>query len=270
MYAGREVFPNPPLELVVAEIRFSYVPTFARTEAHERFTRLLADLAPVAALDSIQTVTVGPDTSPTVENERQLRLLNRESTVAVALKPDRLGVETTDYPQFAGFRDLARRAVEATSTVHELPGVERIGLRYIDEIRIPAPVRTVRDWRGWIDERLLASADIYKDQPVAAQGVLQYRPDDRCRLTFRFGAASGPGVLARGTLRRRPRQRSGPYFLLDIDSFWQAGDETPQLSTDEILEVIERLHQPTGQIFASAITEKLRSEVLRLEGSDAE
>jgi uncharacterized protein (TIGR04255 family) len=63
--------------------------------------------------------------------------------------------------------------------------------------------------------------------------------------------------------RRSPPSNSGPYFLVDIDSFWAAGDAVPEFSVNRALEMIDQLHGPVRELFEAAITERLRTEVLR-------
>ena len=55
----------------------------------------------------------------------------------------------------------------------------------------------------------------------------------------------------------------GPFFLLDIDSFWQPSEVSPTLELNSVLGELDELHMPVREMFESLITEKLRKEVLR-------
>lgn len=45
--------------------------------------------------------------------------------------------------------------VDARAQVSSIVGLERIGLRYILELRVPAGVDGRIEWSNWIDEQLL-------------------------------------------------------------------------------------------------------------------
>lgn len=267
MYEGREVFQNAPLELVAAEVRFTYVPGLNRDEAREKFAEALRDMVPVASLDRIQNVTIGEDQPPKVETDSQFRLMDRTSTLSVVLQPARLVVETTAYPQFERFRETLFRAIKALPA-QQIGAVGRIGLRYIDEIRVPSEINGVRDWIGWIDSRLLAALGV-QEKPVAKslQGLIHYDWGDRRFLNFRFGAFPAGSALSMGKLKRRDRPR-GPFFLLDLDSYWESGEEIEPFEVDQVVGILDDLHTPAGEVFVASITDKIREEVFRERRTD--
>ena len=94
-------------------------------------------------------------------------------------------------------------------------GVLRIGLRYIDEIRVPGIDSAPGDWRGYIDEHLLAATDPAfipaSLRPSEWLGLVQYQTAPDSMLTLRYGPQSGYAVDSEGPTRRRdphPRGRS--------------------------------------------------------------
>ena len=62
---------------------------------------------------------------------------------------------------------------------------------------------------------------------------------------------------------KRSTPAPGPYFLLDIDSFWTPSDDVPVFDEDKIVSVCDDLHSPVRDMFEGLITERLRQEVLR-------
>jgi uncharacterized protein (TIGR04255 family) len=84
---------------------------------------------------------------------------------------------------------------------------------------------------------------------------------------MRFGAAEGYAVNPEGPLRIRRVSNPGPYFLLDVDSFWANDEDLLDFSTETLMEKCDHLHRPIRAIFESVITEQLRDEVLRREPS---
>ena len=137
-----------------------------------------------------------PGQAPQPIADRFVRYVNRDNTHAASLKNQAIVVETTAYTNFEQFLDIAMRVVDARSQVSSIVGIERIGLRYVLEIRVPAGVDGRIEWTNWIDESLLGP------QRVAPGGLL---------LTEWQGAAvyreAQPGKSTHRALR--PGRRSG-------------------------------------------------------------
>lgn len=76
--------------------------------------------------------------SPTPVADRFVRYVNRDNTTAASLKNQAIVVETTAYRSFEAFTDVVMRVVDARAQVSSIVGLERIGLRFVLEIRVPA------------------------------------------------------------------------------------------------------------------------------------
>ncbi|MBA2555865.1 MAG: TIGR04255 family protein, partial [Chloroflexi bacterium] len=98
--------------------------------------------------------------------------------------------------------------------------------------------------------------------PASFQATLQFESDDDARVVMRYGALTGQAV-GNTPLRRREIEASGPYFLVDIDSYRASELEFMEFSVDGALEMCDRLHHPVRELFESAITDRLRDEILR-------
>ncbi len=139
MYPGREVYPNAPLEFVAAEVRFPYTPRLRQEDQIQLVADQLNDLVPIFRPEQVQTFTLTTEGSH-AESDILFRLLDKTSTTSVAFQATRIVIETTNYPQFEQFSELVKRSLTALASVHKIAGVERVGLRYIDEIRVPTPI----------------------------------------------------------------------------------------------------------------------------------
>jgi uncharacterized protein (TIGR04255 family) len=184
----------------------------------------------------------------------------------MVIKEQALVVETTAYGGWQeSFRPLLADVVEAFSQISAPDGVLRVGLRYIDEVRVPEIDAVPGDWRGYIDEHLLAPAD--PDfipsilRPTVWQGLVKYRTSDASTLTVRYGPQLGHAVDPRGATRRKNAPPAGPFFLLDSDSAWEAADDVPEFERNKIIDICDDLHEPTKAFFHIAVTDKLREEV---------
>lgn len=270
MYAGREIFPNPPLEYVAAEIRFPYAPRLHQQDVRDAILIEMEDLFPILRPQSQVTMTgvVGGPVSQQLDQVQ--RAFNRTSTAAMGLTTNTLTVDTTSYKEFTPFRDIVRRCLLALDKHAAPAAIERVGLRYVNEIRVPDLVEDVRDWHGWIADGLVAAATAIPDHRAAVmQGIVQYETIDNRNLTLRFLSGRAGSVIGSEPLKRRHPAVDGPFFVLDLDSFWQPGtDASPDWSVDTVMEAIELLHAPIGSAFQAMITDKLREAVLRrIDGS---
>jgi uncharacterized protein (TIGR04255 family) len=83
---------------------------------------------------------------------------------------------------------------------------------------------------------------------------------------MRTGVLTTPVVAPDGPLAISRRTET-PFFLVDIDSTWQAGTETsPVAFTWSVLvDILDSLHTPVRALFEHSITEKLRHDLLRKE-----
>jgi uncharacterized protein (TIGR04255 family) len=190
--------------------------------------------------------------------------------VSVTVAPTALIVETTAYSRFEEFLDVVQRALEAVNNAVSLAGIQRVGLRYIDEIRV-AGVDAPVDWDGYINDGLLWATRLDPNlHPQRTEGVAEFEMEGGYRTVMRFGAMSGRVVDPGGPLRVR-RTGDGPFFLIDLDSFWLPRDgDVPEFSVERVLDTCTELRKPIRGLFEASITDRLRDEVLRKEVSEHE
>jgi uncharacterized protein (TIGR04255 family) len=267
---NREVYPNAPLQFVAFEVRFPASPMLATQERRQELFNAVRGEFPISqsapAVD-VQVVLQGSPGSPSppqIVQENQLVLTDRARRRAVIIGTRALLVQTTAYTryeEFVGWIDLAVRALEATG---EAAAIERIGLRYTDEIRIEG-VEQPDDWTPYVVPLMLGPINVLEGAgTTTTQGLVQFAPAERERLTLRYGATQGWMVSPEGVLRTKTRD-AGAYFLLDFDSFWMPSEdeELPEFVADEVLRICDELHGPVRKVFEAVITDKLRDDVLR-------
>lgn len=278
---NREVYPNAPLVLVAVEIRHPDSGLLTEQQTQLIKGRLAEDvqlsrpcqrppgvIATLTGLGARHVAQTAGGVSP--------RLMSRDQSTSVTFHSDALVVETTKYPGFESFLAFLHRVLKARLEVGPLDGVERIGLRYIDEVRAPGVVEP-SSWKDWIQPSLLGLNHLAREVELtndAWQGIASYSGPlgvsdlfDQMSLVLRYGVGDGYAIPAGGELRRHTPS-PGPFFLIDIDSFWGPATGTvPSLDVDTVATVLEGLHTPVRALFESSITDKLRDEVLRRDGS---
>lgn len=257
---GKEVYSNAPLAWVTAEVRYPQSPRLHQRETLDKIQLALEDLLPIVREEQLLTLQVGPQ-GPGPEHERACRLLNRQSTQSVVVSPRTLTVETSAYDRFERFLTLIDRAVTALFQIVPIAAVERVGIRYINEIRLPADIKDSAEWAEWIDPTLVGSALFHRAYPSPLfQGSVHYVLGERRQLAFRYGALPGGSVIGPSAMIRAEVDRRHPLFVLDFDSFWQAENTEVTLEPDagSVRAIFEDLHQPVSDVFEAALTDRLR------------
>lgn len=261
----REIYPNAPLQFVAFEVRMPYVPHLATVEGTTGVYDKLRDLVPVIHTAGAPGLELAAGPLSVSAQAGPTRMLDRGRTLSVTISPTAIVVETSFYSRFENFTDVVEQVVRAVDAAADLAGVQRIGLRYIDEIRVDG-VRLPADWEGYIAPSLLTAIHLDdRFEPAATQSLVEFDVADRHKTVMRFGAMRGAVVDPGGPLRLR-RTGEGPFFLVDLDSYWLASeDEMPPFAPESILERCADLREPIRTLFEASITEKLRDEVLRKE-----
>lgn len=265
----REIYPNAPIVLMAVEVRHPLCEPLERRQVSQ-LSSLVRDLLPLPGEVNLISVEFqgGPGTQPSHLQTTTAfpRWTSRDKRTALTVRDNGLVIETTQYGSYERVRALLEVALHARLTIAPPAGVERIGLRYIDEIRVPLDNGDGRPaWAEWVDSALLGPTHIANGlgmATAASEGAIVYSSDNNRAVVLRYGAQEQYAVQSTPELRR-PLPPPGPLFKLDIDSFWQSGDEVPEFSSHRILECADELHEPIHGVFESLITNRLREEVLR-------
>lgn len=248
---------------MAAEVRYPLVEQLA-TSVPADFRERIRETFPIHEEQPELSVSLG-GAGPSAQQIVRQRFLARDRTMSLTVGRDAVALETTHYSGWTSFRALFIEALSALETSVRVDGLLRLGLRYIDEIRIPHEVETVVDWKEWIDNRLLAPFTIDDAAlPANATTVLQYGEPPGYVTVFRAAPfPKGRTVQAEGPLRMPFETPDGPYFLLDTDASWADPErQVPEFDLERITEIFNKLHEPSHRLFENSITPRLRTEVL--------
>ena len=262
--------PSLPLALAVIEIRHPEAAPLSRSHlaaieeglreqtpvyGHEVQTLVRADFG--------QMATNGVTGSQLLDFHH---FMSRTKETAVTFGPGVISVKTTRYQTWDSFKDLFISAVKLRNDLTPIVGIERLGCRYIDEIRIPG--ETTPDWSQWIRADLLPATFTSLTPKLHLDSQMfyaQYKSDSpNISVTTRYGELSGPPtVFTSDFLVRKNAPEDGSFFLLDTDSAWQLGlgDEIRDLDFDGLSTRVDELHLLTKNIFEYSITDKLRDSI---------
>ena len=252
----REVYANAPLVYVAFEARFPLAPTLTDDAALAQLTDAFSATLPVPDIAPLLTAR---DAASGVGPERLLRFMSRERMSSVTVTRTSLSVETTAYDQWPSFRELVMNAVETVAGLVRVAGVERVGLRYIDEIRVPNDIPDAAGWSGWVADDVLGHFSLVPEMAVESFTTEATFVGEFGRMVVRYAALHGPGVVSDEPLRRAIPAAEGPFFVIDADSFRDApGDGMLDFTAEVIGNAVDQLHSPLGVLFQSTITDRSR------------
>ncbi|HLI32697.1 MAG TPA: TIGR04255 family protein [Solirubrobacteraceae bacterium] len=257
----REIYPNAPLKLVAFGLEFPELPELMKPpEALDQRLREHYPLhgpPPVAIVEARSGLQVSPQGGIQTGG---LRRIDRRKRNAVVLTRRQLIVETSDYARFEGFRERLAEVLRHIAETVELPAVERIGLRYIDEIdpaELPAPVR----WSDYLAEELLAHEHLLDGEPLESSAAILLERGVGEQIVVRSGLARSAIVNPEGPLYIA-RSPQGACRFIDIDSSWSAPpNDLPEFEPEQVIATVERLHAPIGDAFERIISERLRGHL---------
>jgi len=274
----KEIYPNAPVQFVAFEIQYALAPALARADGKEAVYERLAERFPL--LESLSAVPLqfsltgfeglSPQAFalPSAVGD-QLRMTDRHRTTSVTVGPRATVVARAEHSSFDDLVPIIRAALQAVAEVSVVRGVERLSLRYVNEIRHPS-VTTALDWAELLGPGLGAPPHLLDAEVARTNGMVEYRMSAQHLVRVIFGAEpEGFAVDPRGPLRVRPND-GGPFFRLDTESTWVAPRTAIQpLVVDEVVEMCELLHAPIAAIFEAAISPELRNFFRRTDDDHA-
>lgn len=263
MYERREVFPQTPLALVAAEVSFTDAPRLRKAEVLDDFAIAMEERLPVVEQTEESTFNFGPNLPLQMGGQVQgLRLMSRDKTSVLTVFPSRLTYETTRYTEFPAFRDEFLNCVSALTQLKVRPAVRRVGLRYIDEIRIPGVGVDARSWAPWVDRRLVDHLSIGPKSAIAQrnEGLMIFNLGGGRGLNIRFAALPAGVVVTAPNPVREVADKDQPFFVLDFDGYQEFDSYSATLlDADTIKDALDAVHPYAGEAFQESIGDKSRA-----------
>lgn len=253
-----------PVALVTLEVRHPATDSVTESSSAE-LKRLLVDHLPIERQAQDVASATGAGESPTPTTERFVRYVNRDNTLGASIKNQAVVVETTAYTNFEALVDIAMRVIDARSQVSSILGVERIGLRYVLEIRVTVDADGRIAWADSIAEPLLGPQRIAPAGLALTewQGAAVYREAQPGKsLIVRYGPGEGQALDSNYHLRRTMPVEPGPFFLVDIDSFWTPIGSIPEYDRDAVLATFQDLYEPARTAFQETLASSAKDDLL--------
>ena len=252
-----------PVALVTMEIRHPATDSLSES-ATAALKELLVDELPIERQAQDAAWAVSPGGGPTLATESFARYLNLDNTLAASMRAQAIVIETTAYSEFETLLEVVMRVLDARQQVSPVAGVERVGLRYILELRASGGRHGRADWTDWIAEPLLGPQRIAPDSLslTELQGAAVYQETQPGKsMILRYGPGMGQALDPNFYLRRMLAVDAGAFFMLDIDSFWTPVGQIPEYDRDVVLSTFEALCEPAHVAFQQMLSSELRDEL---------
>ena len=235
--------------IVLTQVRFSavmsmekFIPDIQEKLRHKGFPRFMKG--------QVQEVLLQADSPPKFNITDRFEFQDKDGTVGVVLTPTSVAVQTNKYSRFEDFEEVVATTLLVINRVVEISLAERVGLRYVDLVRLGKDER----WSDYLQSGLLGIdpetvgvkswMSRYESLGATELGKLVVRcsrseqilPPDLFPTTLRYGTALNPGEVA---------------TLLDFDHFVEKSSD---FDTRSIVALIGELHDTVDIAFRKSVT----------------
>lgn len=225
-----------PLALVVAQIRFPPVLSIQTDDKSlARFQDLLRDRYPYLSIGQQIAINLGPqgfEQQPGPARIYQFADADREWVVSLTV--DSVALEARRYTDYDDFSERIMRLMTAVKDVYRVKERQRLGLRYINEVR-HSDASTITDWVPLIRPELLGLA---ANNAIASSIKSTFQ---ELSLNLEIGGLTlRHGYFPQGTtvapLPGDAPKDEGPFYLIDLDAFDEEGRDLDDHTLDKLLQ----------------------------------
>jgi len=234
-------YAKPPIVEAVCEFRLTPETRWDLTVPGLLYERLKGSF-PQKEQRMIQEMelTQGPEgLHQQIRTSERIIFFTEDKKMLVQVGPRLLAINVLKpYPHWEGFKPRIEMAWKSLQAAIEVQGLERIGLRYINHIELPAQGGKL--------------AEYFEFYPSIGQSLPQQMVAFLTAAEFSY--ADGRDHC-RVELTRIPASGGRSLFMLDIDYFLaRSGAVKPA----EALAWVEEAHSRVEEVFEGCITDKLR------------
>lgn len=245
-----------PLEYVIAQLRFSAVLSLSdhipgiQDTLRKEFPRFRHDKIPEFKIGGSQ---------PTINFDDRFEFQDAQTKTGIVLTPYFLAVHTTAYSVYDDFAGKLERALEVIDGHLGIGIAERLGLRYVDLIRVQK-----HGLEHFVRPELLGIAHL--EYLKLSNPLVNFHLQSETQagaLTVRLNptSAGGPPLpidLAQNMLATRSELEPGEVaYIMDFD---QAQRPNQQFSLRDTLQRFEGMHDVVNLAFRSVITDNALTE----------
>lgn len=249
---GNIPLPSAPLVRTIAQVRFPHLTAFTINEdaVASGVASALADEYPLMEVGQEVSVTITPDgVSENRSPSRLWRLTSADRAWQISFSGSSLSIDSTNYARRSDFAQRLTDAWIALNAQVKVPYVQRIGVRYINQVSDPALLQRLPEL---LRPEVLGMCMAQEPPDATLTSALtqaQYQFPDGAAFMGRWG------LLPSGTAIDSETPAFGhPTWVLDMDSFRESAPGA-QLG-DTLYEDVRDLALHGYQFFRWAVTEQ--------------
>jgi uncharacterized protein (TIGR04255 family) len=248
----RVLFRKAPIALALAQVRFPVLIRFSEPQFIDEFSQAVRDEYPRSERTVQVPVLFSPEQAQ-VLGATSWRFSTEDERWSLVLSENALTLEVRGYSSVDEFAERFSVALRALVERLRPTRQTRLGLRYINEFRMPGAI-TLAEWQPFIQPELLgfgiAATNLFGEATIrTAREDLELTLEDGS-LVVRHGLLTGTTVEP----RERDEPRTGPFYLLDMD---RSDSSIQDLDPDRISGQLHAYNDTLYRFFRWAMLEPL-------------
>jgi uncharacterized protein (TIGR04255 family) len=238
-------YPKNFLKSVIFRVDFNPILSIKEslnTNFHDQIRSAFPKLQLQQEHQILAEIKDGETTSKT-ETFNQYLLSNENDKRKLTVSTQFIILEILDFTGFVDLKDQIKSVIDNFQKSYSPISVTRLGLRYINEIKIKRG--SPYSWDGYINKsllNLLSSDLIVREETSRIMSQIVYKKDD-FNTTFSFGIANS----------EFPNPISRKEFILDYDCY------SNEVDYDKINSLINDFNSNMVILFENSIDDKLRT-----------
>lgn len=250
---------NAQLAQVICQIRFSPVLRIRQDDAVVAFQEAIRGPYPrYAKQQGVHLILTPAGVQQQTAEDPQHRFEDTDAIFRVILAPDFIALETTQYSDIDDFANRMALLAAAVEEHYAPAEIQRIGLRFINELRLTASDAKA-EMIDAIEPALLgvAGSDELAGVVQGAQQILDLAGDDS-RMLVRHGlqpAGTTVDPTAIGAGGQPRPELNQPFYLLDIDVF---AERNVRYSQEAVETHVRDFNDDVRSFFAWSVREEYR------------
>jgi uncharacterized protein (TIGR04255 family) len=204
---------NAPLIRVVAQVKFPLIVSIEKKEFIAPFQEAIRDDYPILRLEKTREFTIGAQTLESTPPNVAWRFGDAKGVWRASVSSGFVALETTTYTSRSDFIKRFKILLEAVNKHIEPKLVDRIGIRYIDQVKGESFNKISKLVRKEVLGILGTPAIDYTQHALSE--TLFDLPDSKAKMLTRWGRLPAQATPDPDAIE----PVSGPSWILDIDVF---------------------------------------------------
>jgi uncharacterized protein (TIGR04255 family) len=221
-----------------------FVPEIQEQFRHNGFPRFVRG--------QVQEIMLQAEGPPRLNTTDRFEFLNRDSSFGIVLSPSSMIVQTKNYTNFEEFEKTIATALTVVNSIVKIDLAERIGLRYIDVVRL----REKESFADYLRPGLIGmdttGLGITKwTSRYESLGITQLG-----KLVVRCAQSEDPVPINVVPSSMAPSLQLSPNEIVAVLDFDHFVEDSLDFDVDTILSKIANLHDATDRAFRNSVTGK--------------